>query len=226
MTSKALRSTHEMYGDGEMDLHLYTDVITLDKLTIQVIIVFASVSLIVFNPLCICIPRLVSIPLCRADCKTWLFLAGPSNPNPEQQEQDAVEEHLGPSAHAMQEEEPICITIDHVSAPLIGVLVLLATTTIGSEQVHQGIVGEDGIKPYDMLALFISLIKKLVKWQSTHDNKLPTSKDHDAFLKLQNRIHQESAQQHHGEAPETQLKLKDAEINSFKSSLKCLEEET
>ncbi len=49
------------------------------------------------------------------------------------------------------------ITIDHVSAPVIGVLVLLATTTIGGDQVKQGIVGEDGIEPYDVLALFISL---------------------------------------------------------------------
>ncbi|UTT87943.1 hypothetical protein NDA17_006912 [Ustilago hordei] len=31
MTSKALCSTHEMYGDGEMDPHLYTDVATMDK---------------------------------------------------------------------------------------------------------------------------------------------------------------------------------------------------
>ncbi|SPC61638.1 related to Restin (intermediate filament-associated protein) [Ustilago sp. UG-2017b] len=42
---------------------------------------------------------------------------------------------------------------------------------------------------------------------------------------MKNRIHQESAQQHHGEALETQLKLKDAEIDSLKSSLKRLEEE-
>ncbi|KAJ1019859.1 hypothetical protein NDA13_006082 [Ustilago tritici] len=106
--------------------------------------------------------------------------------NPEQQEQDAVEEHLGSSAHASQEEEPMYVTIDHVSEPLISVFVLLATTTIGSEQVRQGIVGEDGIKPYEVLALFISLIKKLVKWQLTHDDNPPTSKDRDAFLKLQN----------------------------------------
>ncbi|KAJ1025574.1 hypothetical protein NDA18_003917 [Ustilago nuda] len=34
-TSKALGSTHEAYGDGEMDLQLYTDVVTLDKLTMK-----------------------------------------------------------------------------------------------------------------------------------------------------------------------------------------------
>ncbi|SYW86185.1 uncharacterized protein UBRO2_05905 [Ustilago bromivora] len=34
-TSKALCSTHEAHGDSKMDPHLYTVVVTLDKLTIQ-----------------------------------------------------------------------------------------------------------------------------------------------------------------------------------------------
>ncbi|KAJ1033426.1 hypothetical protein NDA13_001417 [Ustilago tritici] len=142
---------------GEGTVTVDTTRTSLNGFGVFAIIVFASVSLIVINPLRIRIPRLVSIPLRRAGRKTWLFLAGPSDPNPEQQEQDAVEEHLGSSVHASQEEEPMYVTIDHVSAPLIGVLVLLATTTIGGEQVRQGIVGEDGIEPYDVLALFISL---------------------------------------------------------------------
>ena len=49
------------------------------------------------------------------------------------------------------------LTIDHVIAPLLGVLILLATTTIGGEEVKVGIVGEGSIEPYDVLALFISL---------------------------------------------------------------------
>ncbi|KAJ1020379.1 hypothetical protein NDA13_005698 [Ustilago tritici] len=36
------------------------------------------------------------------------------------------------------------------------------------------------------ILIIITPIKKLVKWQSTHDNNPPTSKDHGAFLKLQN----------------------------------------
>ncbi|SPC61914.1 uncharacterized protein UHOD_11916 [Ustilago sp. UG-2017b] len=36
------------------------------------------------------------------------------------------------------------------------------------------------------ISTIITLIKKLVKWQSTHDDNPPTSKDCDAFLKLQN----------------------------------------
>ncbi|SYW86266.1 uncharacterized protein UBRO2_05986 [Ustilago bromivora] len=38
MTSKALRSAHEAYGNSEMDHHLYTDVATMDKPCIQAII--------------------------------------------------------------------------------------------------------------------------------------------------------------------------------------------
>ncbi|KAJ9475208.1 Peptidase A1 domain-containing protein [Pseudozyma hubeiensis] len=34
-TSRKLRSDHEAYGDGEMDLMLYTDVVSLDKLIIK-----------------------------------------------------------------------------------------------------------------------------------------------------------------------------------------------
>lgn len=34
-TSKKLRGDHEAYGDGEMDLMLYNDVVSLDKLTIR-----------------------------------------------------------------------------------------------------------------------------------------------------------------------------------------------
>lgn len=34
-SSKWIRSDHEAYGDGEMDLNLYSDVVTVDKITIQ-----------------------------------------------------------------------------------------------------------------------------------------------------------------------------------------------
>ncbi|KAJ1020782.1 hypothetical protein NDA16_004172 [Ustilago loliicola] len=34
-TSKPIRGDHEAYGDGEMDLNLFSDVVTLDKMTIQ-----------------------------------------------------------------------------------------------------------------------------------------------------------------------------------------------
>lgn len=49
------------------------------------------------------------------------------------------------------------ITINLSSAPLLGVLLLLITTTIGGEEIAKGIAGEGGSKPYDVLVLFISL---------------------------------------------------------------------
>lgn len=44
-----------------------------------------------------------------------------------------------------------------LTAPLIGVILLLATTTINGSTIRLGIVGDETIKPYDVLVLFISL---------------------------------------------------------------------
>ncbi|SPO21742.1 uncharacterized protein UTRI_01228_B [Ustilago trichophora] len=128
---------------------------SLNGFGVFAIIVFACVSLIVIHPLRIPIPRPIASPLRSAARKTWLALAGPPDSNPEQEEQETVERQLGSASSTKY--ETMYLIIDHVSAPVIGVLVLLATTTIGGEQVKQGIVGEDGIEPYDVLALFISL---------------------------------------------------------------------
>ena len=126
---------------------------SLNGFGVFAIIVFACVSLIVIHPLRIPIPRFIAKPLRSVARKTWLALAGP--PDADEQDQQSVERELNPPTPP--QDEPMYVTIDHVSAPVIGVLVLLATTTIGGEQVRQGIVGEDGIEPYDVLALFISL---------------------------------------------------------------------
>lgn len=47
------------------------------------------------------------------------------------------------------------ITIGLSSAPLLAVLLLLATTSIGGEQIKLGIVGDKGVVPYDVLVLFM-----------------------------------------------------------------------
>ncbi|KZT61161.1 hypothetical protein CALCODRAFT_464540 [Calocera cornea HHB12733] len=46
---------------------------------------------------------------------------------------------------------------DFSTVPVIAVLLLLATRCIGGEDVYKGIVGSNGIKPYDIMCLFISL---------------------------------------------------------------------
>ncbi|GAA96901.1 uncharacterized protein L969DRAFT_96793 [Mixia osmundae IAM 14324] len=43
------------------------------------------------------------------------------------------------------------------TAPVVGVLLLLATVTIPGSVLRLGIVGDEGVRPYDVLVLFISL---------------------------------------------------------------------
>ena len=49
-------------------------------------------------------------------------------------------------------------TVSFQSAPLFAVLFLLSTTAIGPNTVRAGIVGENGVQPLNVLALFISLV--------------------------------------------------------------------
>lgn len=44
------------------------------------------------------------------------------------------------------------------TAPVVGVFLLLATTSIPGGVVRTGIVGSKGVKPYDIMTLFISLV--------------------------------------------------------------------
>jgi hypothetical protein len=46
------------------------------------------------------------------------------------------------------------------TAPVIGVVLLLATTTIHGSTIKLGIKGDENVKPYDVLVLFISLVGK------------------------------------------------------------------
>lgn len=53
--------------------------------------------------------------------------------------------------------KPIRVKIGLSSAPLLGVLLLLITTSIGGDQIAKGIAGEHGVRPYDVLILFMSV---------------------------------------------------------------------
>jgi hypothetical protein len=44
------------------------------------------------------------------------------------------------------------------TAPVIGVLVLLASTCIPASVVRDGIVGSEGVRPYDIMTLFLSFV--------------------------------------------------------------------
>ena len=49
------------------------------------------------------------------------------------------------------------IWLSLTTAPIIGVILLLASTTIHGSTIRLGIVGDENVKPYDVLVLFISL---------------------------------------------------------------------
>ena len=48
------------------------------------------------------------------------------------------------------------------TAPFIGVILLLITTTINGSVVKLGIIGEEGVRPYDVLVLFICLVSAVI----------------------------------------------------------------
>jgi len=47
------------------------------------------------------------------------------------------------------------------TAPVIGVLLLLASTCIPGSVVRDGIVGSEGVRPYDIMTLFLSFVSPL-----------------------------------------------------------------
>lgn len=53
------------------------------------------------------------------------------------------------------------IPINYVSGPVSGVLLLWAAQCIGWSVIRDGVIGSDGIKPLDIMALFISLVRKI-----------------------------------------------------------------
>lgn len=59
------------------------------------------------------------------------------------------------------EQGRLSVVLDLRAAPVVGVVLLLITTTIDGSVLRHGIVGEDGVRPYDVLVLFISLVRPL-----------------------------------------------------------------
>lgn len=54
------------------------------------------------------------------------------------------------------------------TAPLIGVIILLASTTIDGSTIRLGVKGDENVKPYDVLVLFISLVRLLLLKEDSH----------------------------------------------------------
>ena len=50
--------------------------------------------------------------------------------------------------------------MNYITVPLFAVLLLLATRSIDGTVIKRGIVGADGVKPLNIMALFISLVSR------------------------------------------------------------------
>ncbi|KAK0563561.1 hypothetical protein OC861_004747 [Tilletia horrida] len=133
---------------------------SLDGHGIFTIIVFALVSLIVLFPLRIPMPhsiaRLVWKPAPSALAEHSPSVI-PNTPTPSTTSQAALLSAPPPPTAQSPKAERHYITLNHVNAPIIGVIVLLATHSIDGKQVKDGIVGAAGVEPYDVLLFFISL---------------------------------------------------------------------
>ena len=51
------------------------------------------------------------------------------------------------------------LPVNFLSAPIMAVLLLLATQAINSGVLRRGILGSDGVQPINIMALFISLVR-------------------------------------------------------------------
>jgi Na+/H+ antiporter NhaD/arsenite permease-like protein len=73
----------------------------------------------------------------------------------------------------------ISITFDYGYGPLVGLLFLIITTSIGSHEIKTGIVGDENLQPYSILVLFFSLayvcisldLTGVFKWIALHTAK-------------------------------------------------------
>ena len=51
--------------------------------------------------------------------------------------------------------------LNFITVPLVSVLVLLAASVFDAQTVRDGVLGTQGVKPLDIMALFISLVRVL-----------------------------------------------------------------
>lgn len=137
---------------------------SLDGHGIFAVIVFAIVMLIVIQPVRIPVPFAVSQWLQGH----WKRALGQRNDEQSGPVNTVDERHRGakPSSSEARPERHY-LTLNHVSAPIVGIILLLATKTIGGEQLRLGIVGQEGVEPYDALLLFLGLAYIAVSLDAT-----------------------------------------------------------
>ena len=72
---------------------------------------------------------------------------------------DANPRFSSPDAAVIPTDE--VISVDSTTVPLFAVLLLLATKCIDGHDLRRGIVGDGGVKPLSIMALFISLVRNV-----------------------------------------------------------------
>ncbi|CAO1617795.1 unnamed protein product [Parajaminaea phylloscopi] len=130
---------------------------------ILTVVVFAIVMIIVIQPVKVPVPFAIS----RWVARRWHRLGsrmrdgGPPDP--------PADDFLGMSTRngGTDTERRSYLVLNHVSAPIIGILLLLATQSIGGEQIRLGIVGQEGVEPYDALLLFLGLAYMAISLDAT-----------------------------------------------------------
>ncbi|KAF9212074.1 hypothetical protein BGZ59_007266 [Podila verticillata] len=131
----------------------------LDAHSWLVVVTFMIVIMLVIRPVKIPLP----IPSFSSSSKTSTSHSStqqPGNndpPKPEETESDSTEAPL-PVAKT-HKKFPFSLTLDIATAPVFGVLLLLATRSIGGHTLKNGIVGapDSGVEPYSVMILFFSL---------------------------------------------------------------------
>ncbi|SCV70380.1 BQ2448_1774 [Microbotryum intermedium] len=96
----------------------------------------------------------------RSESKIGVNASAPEEEfsDPGHKSADSTADHDGSQlGHSKNKEERWSFPIDLRTAPVAGVVLLLITTTIEGSVLRKGIVGEEGVRPYDVLVLFISL---------------------------------------------------------------------
>ncbi|KAH8922435.1 hypothetical protein BT69DRAFT_1263406 [Atractiella rhizophila] len=122
------------------------------------------ITLVVFllTNICVIFPFQLSLPLPRA-VPHFLLTTGISlrllPPSwTEKSVKEEEEERKG---------KKLILPFNFITAPIIAVLFLLAVQAIGRKELHDGIIGANNIKPYDIMAFFFSLAYLAISLDAT-----------------------------------------------------------
>ncbi|KPV74497.1 uncharacterized protein RHOBADRAFT_44986 [Rhodotorula graminis WP1] len=136
------------------------------------LVVYAVVMGLVIKGFTIPVPRVITVPLLKLAVRCRILdppaLAQPTSPQPDDCAPPSPKPSTTPLANSSSRlvstdaptpvwNKRLSLVLDLRTAPVVGCIFLLATTVIDGSVVRLGIVGEDGVRPYDVLVLFISL---------------------------------------------------------------------